>query len=91
MPRVSELERTTGALSQEQAAGDNDLISRNLTRRLEYLESRSEQVFEKRIINIQFVNNDFEVVDSIPLTMDVPVANDTGKRTRASRRRGYRY
>jgi hypothetical protein len=67
------------------------MISRSLTRRLEDLESRFQQVWEKREFNIVFVNNDFEVVDKIPLTMDVPVAKDVSKRTRGRRRRGFRY
>jgi hypothetical protein len=39
------------------------MISRNLTRWLEYLESRCEQIWEKKEFNIVFVNNDLEVVD----------------------------
>jgi hypothetical protein len=42
------------------------MINRNLTRRLEHLESRFQQVFEPRAINIQFVNYDFEVVSQNP-------------------------
>ena len=34
------------------------MISRSLTRRLEHLESRCQQVWEKREFNIVFVNND---------------------------------
>ena len=38
------------------------MISRNLTRRLEDLKSRFQQVWEKREFNILFVNNDLEVI-----------------------------
>jgi hypothetical protein len=67
------------------------MISRSLTRWLEDLESRFQQVWEKSEFNIVFVSNDLEVVDKIPLTMNVPVANDTAKRARGWRRRGFRY
>ena len=62
------------------------MISRSLTRRLEDLESRYQQVWEPRVLNLQFVNPDREVVREIPITMYVPAANDTGKGTRGRRR-----
>jgi hypothetical protein len=77
--RVSELRRqeirTSGKRSEIAI-----MISRNLTRILEYLESRFEPAWETRVMNIQFVNNNFEVVREIPMTMYVPAANDAGKR-----------
>ena len=63
------------------------MINRNLTRRLEDLESRFQPVFEPRPINIQFVNNDFEVIHQIPIKLYTPIANDAGKGTRPWRRR----
>ena len=57
-------------------------LSRNLTRRLEDLESRFQLVFEPRPINIQFVNNDFEVIHQILITLYTPIANDAGKGAR---------
>ena len=72
--RVSELERTTGASNQRGVA--ILWISRNLTRRLEDLESRIEPVWEPRVLNIQFVNTDFEVVRQMPITLYTLAAND---------------
>jgi hypothetical protein len=65
------------------------MISRNLTRRLEYLESRFEPVWEPRVLNIQFVNTDLEVVREMPITLYTLAANDAGKETRGRRRGSY--
>ena len=61
------------------------MISRNLTRRLEYLESRFEPVWEPRVLNLQFVNTDLEVVREMPMTLYTLAANDAGKGSRAWR------
>ena len=53
-----------------------------------HLESRCEQVWEKRELNIVFVNKDLEVIDKIPITLDAPASHNTGKGTRPWRRRG---
>ena len=65
------------------------MVSRTLTRRLEHLESRFQPVGEPTILNIQFVNTDFKVVNQMQLTLDAPVANDTGKGRRSRRRHGF--
>lgn len=43
------------------------MITRTLTRRLEYLESHCEPVWEKHVINFQLVNSDREIVEETPL------------------------
>jgi hypothetical protein len=49
------------------------MISRNLTRRLERLESRIQPIVgEPRIMTIEFVDKDRKVVDRLDITLAAP-------------------
>jgi hypothetical protein len=66
------------------------MINRNLTQRLEDLESRIQPVRdEPTILNVRFVDTDMKVVSEMNLMLDAPAAN-AGKRARAWRRRDFR-
>jgi len=58
------------------------MISRNLTRRLERLESRIHPIVgEPTIMTIEFVDKDLNVVDRLDITLAAPALH-AGRRTR---------
>jgi hypothetical protein len=65
------------------------MISKNLTRRLEHLESLSSSVGEPTVHIIQFVDTDLKVVKEMQFTLEAPASNGAGK-GRRWRRRGFR-